>query len=261
MSGPVWRPPRRPGWMRWLMAVGVLIYLAAALGTLHLDPARLAEGWGRGARFVGAFLRPDFSRHWIDVRDGFLESLTMTAVATVLGVVLAVPVSLGAARNLAPKPLYWLSRGGIAVARSFHEIVVAILFVVMVGFGPLAGVLTLVVATVGFVGKLLAEEIEALDPRQVEAVRAAGASGPQILVFGVLPQVLPRYVGLVVYRLDINFRESAVIGVVGAGGIGATLNTAFGRYEFDTAAGILILIIGLVMLGELVSGRLRRGMV
>lgn len=261
MSRPLWRPPRRRPWLRWVAILGGLGYLAAALGSLNLDPARLSEGWGRGGRFLLAFLRPDFSGHLADIRDGFLESLTMTAVATVMGVLLAVPAALGAARNIAPRPVYWLSRGGIAVARSFQEIVVAILFVVMVGFGPLAGVLTLVVATVGFVGKLLAEEIEALDHRQVEAVRASGASGPQVLVFGVLPQVLPRFVGLAVYRLDINFRESVVIGVVGAGGIGATLNTAFSRYEFDTAAAILILIISLVLIGELVSGRLRRGMV
>jgi phosphonate transport system permease protein len=216
---------------------------------------------GRGARFVAAFLRPDFTSRWTDISQGMLESLAMTVVATAAGIILSLPVGLGAARNLSPLPVYLLCRGVVAVSRSFHEVIVAILFVVMVGFGPLAGLLTLSFASIGFLGKLVAEEIEAIDPVQVEAVRASGATWPQVVTYGVVPQVMPRLVGLSVYRLDINFRESAIIGVVGAGGIGATLNTAFSRYEFDTAAAILILIIAIVLAGELASGRLRRGLV
>ncbi len=134
----------------------------------------------------------------------------------------------------------------------------AILFVAMFGFGPLAGTLTLAFATIGFMGKLLAEDIEAADRAQVEAMRATGASWWQVLAWGILPQVKPRLLGLSLYRVDINFRESAVLGIVGAGGIGATLNTAFDRYEFDTAAAILLLIIAIVMACEYLSGAIRR---
>jgi len=233
----------------------------AGLGSLRFDPERLRDGLERGARFVAGFLRPDFASRWRDVSQGLGESLAMTVVATAAGVLLSVPVALAAARNLSPLPVYLVGRAVVTLSRGFQEVLVAIFFVVLVGFGPLAGVLTLVVASVGFLAKLLAEAIEAVDPAPVEAVRATGASWWQVLVFGIVPQVRPRLVGLSVYRLDINFRESAVVGVVGAGGIGATLNTSFDRYEFDVAAAILLLIIGIVLLGEIVSGRFRRGMV
>lgn len=113
-------------------------------------------------------------------------------------------------------------------------------------------------ATVGFLGKLLAEAVEEIDPEPLEALTTAGAPWPSRIVFAVLPQVMPRVLGLTLYRLDINFRESAVIGLVGAGGIGATLTTAFSRYEFESVSAILILIISMVFVAEVISGRLRR---
>ena len=105
----------------------------------------------------------------------------------------------------------------------------AILLVAIFGFGPLAGFLTLSFATIGFLSKLLAEDIESMDRVQAEAIRATGSSWLQWINYGVQPQVMPRLIGLSMYRIDINFRESAILGLVGAGGIGATLNTAFDR--------------------------------
>jgi phosphonate transport system permease protein len=146
----------------------------------------------------------------------------------------------------------------VALSRTFPEIILAIFFVKFFGFGPFAGFVTLSVATVGFYAKLLAEDIEDMDPKQAEAVRATGASWFQWLNYSVQPQVMPRMVGLALYRLDINFRESAVVGIVGAGGIGATLNTTFDRYEFDSAAAILLIIIAIVMCAEYSSGYVRK---
>ncbi len=254
-----WSPPpaiRNP-WLRYGLYLGAAVYLSLALGTLHLNWARLAEGLDRGWAFVSAFGHPDISKHWREIWEGFVESLTMTVVATALGILISLPVGLGAARNLAPMPLYLLCRGIVAISRTFPEIIVAILFVKMFGFGPLAGVATLAFATIGFMAKLLAEDIEDIDPRQVEAIRATGAGPFQVLNYAVQPQVMARFIGLSVYRLDINFRESAVIGIVGAGGIGATLNTSFERYEFDTAAAILLTIIGIVMATEYFSSVVR----
>ncbi|NCW02460.1 MAG: ABC transporter permease subunit, partial [Betaproteobacteria bacterium] len=113
-------------------------------------------------------------------------------------------------------------------------------------------------STIGFLGKLLAEDIEEADPRCIEAIRATGAGWWQVVVYAVWPQVLPRLVGLSVYRFDINFRESAVVGIVGAGGIGGTLNTAMDRYEYDSAAAMLIIIILIVLATEYSSGYIRR---
>jgi phosphonate transport system permease protein len=244
--------------LRWGMIFGAAVYLALALGTTEVNWTRVWEGLPRGKQFLLAFVPPDFASRWDAIVDGVLESLWMTAVSTVIGILMSVPVALGAARNIAPLPVYYFCRAVIAVSRSFQEVILAIFFVKLFGFGPFAGVVTLSVATVGFFAKLLAEDIEDMDPRQAEAVRATGGSWFQWLNYGIQPQVLPRFIGLSMYRLDINFRESAIVGIVGGGGIGATLNTAFDRYEFDSAAAILIVIIGIVMMVEYSSGYVRR---
>jgi phosphonate transport system permease protein len=255
-----WRPPARiasASARRALWAV-VALYAALALFTVEVDATRVAEGLTRASDFFSGLLRPDFLTRWTDIRAGLVESFAMTLVATAAGFFLSIPLGLGASRNLAPVPIYAGCRGVLAVFRAFHEVLVAILFVAMFGFGAFAGVATLVVATVGFLGKLLAEAVEEIDPSPVEALIAAGAPWSSRIAFGVLPQVMPRILGLTLYRLDINFRESAIIGLVGAGGIGATLITAFARYEFESVSAILILIISVLFVGELLSGRLRR---
>lgn len=255
-----WRrlPLIQSPFLRLALWVGLVVYLILALGSVEVNWARVAEGAGRGLEFLAAFTRPDFISRWDDIWAGLLESLTMTVTSTVIGVALAVPVGLGAARNIAPLPIYWVCRGIIAVSRTFQEVIIAILFVVMFGFGPFAGMITLAFATIGFMAKLLAEDIEDLDERQVEAVRATGAGWWQTLNHAVQPQVMPRLIGLSMYRLDINFRESAVIGIVGAGGIGATLNTSINRYEYDTSAAVLLIIIAIVLLSEYSSSFVRR---
>ena len=257
-----WRPPRmiESATHRRLIIGGLALYGLLALVTVDIDPARIAEGLSRASAFFAGWLRPDFVTRWTDIRAGLLESLAMTAVATAVALLLSIPLGLAAARNLVPGPVYTAARSVLAVSRSFHEILVAILFVAMFGFGPFAGVVTLVVGSVGFLGKLLAEAVEEVDPAPLAALTAAGASWGSRGVFGVLPQVMPRVLGLALYRLDINFRESAVIGLVGAGGIGATLTTAFSRYEFESVSAILILLIGMVFGAEVVSGRLRQSL-
>jgi phosphonate transport system permease protein len=230
--------------LRWSLAIGAAIYLALVFETTSVNWTRVWEGLPRGAAFLSAFFPPDFVSRWQEIAEGIEESLWMTVVATVVGI--------------APAPVYYVCRAVLAVSRSFQEIILAIFFVKLFGFGPFAGVVTLSFATIGFYGKLLAEDIEDMDAAQAEAVRASGASWLQWINFGVQPQVMPRMIGLGLYRFDINFRESAVIGIVGGGGIGATLDTAFQRYEFDSAAAIILVIIAIVMLCEYGSGYLRR---
>ncbi|MDM7456809.1 MAG: phosphonate ABC transporter, permease protein PhnE [Tepidimonas sp.] len=256
----VWKKPpliedARWRWFLWLSAA---VYLIVGVASLQIDWMRVIEGLERGGRFIAAFLQPDFTSRWDDIRRGFVESLTMTVTSTALGVALSVPVAIGAARNLAPTWIYLFCRGFIAVSRTLNEIIVAIFLVAMFGFGPFAGFLTLTFATIGFIAKLLAEDIEEIDADQIDALRSAGSSFVQMLDFGVLSQVLPRLVGLSLYRLDINFRESAVIGIVGAGGVGDTLNTAMDRYEYSSAAAIILVIIAIVMVAEYTSSYLRK---
>ena len=255
-----WKKPPliRSAWLRWALVVGAVVYLALVFQTTPVNWTRVWEGLPRGAAFLKAFFPPDFVSRWDEIVEGIAESLWMTVVSTVVGIALSIPVGIGAAKNIAPAPVYYFCRAVLAVSRSFQEIIIAIFFVKLFGFGPFAGFVTLSFATIGFYGKLLAEDIEDMDAGQAEAVRASGASWLQWINYGVQPQVMPRMIGLGLYRFDINFRESAVIGIVGGGGIGATLNTAFDRYEFDSAAAIIIVIIAIVMLCEYGSGYLRR---
>ncbi|KAA3627497.1 MAG: phosphonate ABC transporter, permease protein PhnE [Proteobacteria bacterium] len=244
--------------LRWSLFVGAGIYLALAFGTIEIDLGRIADGIPRSQRFVAAFFPPDFTSRAGEIVEGIYESLWMTVTSTVIGIAISIPIGLGAARNLSPRIVYLACRAIVAVSRTFPEVILAIFFVKLFGFGPFAGFLALSLATVGFYGKLLAEDIEDMDPAQAEAVRATGATWWQWLVYAVLPQVLPRMIGLGLYRFDINFRESAVVGIVGGGGIGATLLTAFDRYEYDSAAAILLIIIGIVMAVEYSSGFVRK---
>ena len=157
-------------------------------------------------------MRPDFISRWDSIIDGILESLTMIYVATVFGIIISIPIAFGAAENISPKPIYYLSRSVIVISRSFQEVVIAIFFVVVIGFGPMAGVLTLTFSSIGFLAKLLAEEIEDIDWRQVEAVKATGASWPQLMVYSVFPQIIPRFIGLAVKRNSQDFKRIIYLG-------------------------------------------------
>jgi phosphonate transport system permease protein len=254
------RPPqifKHRGW-RIALQIAVLIWFVLAISTIDANWERVSAGLERGLRFVQGFLQPDFTSRWSDIRSGLIESLTMTFTSTIVGIAISIPIGIGAARNIAPRPVYYFCRGIIAVSRALQEIIVAIFFVAMFGFGPFAGFLTLSFATIGFIAKLLAEDIEDIDEAQAEAIRSTGASWWQLINYAIQPQVMPRLIGLSLYRFDINFRESAVIGIVGAGGIGATLNTAIDRYEYDSAGAILLIIIGIVFLAEYGSSYLRK---
>ncbi|MCE8029748.1 phosphonate ABC transporter, permease protein PhnE [Halomonas daqingensis] len=238
----------------WLV---VIVYLVWAFGSLPFNWARISEGLPRAARIFGGGFPPSFERSGLLI-TGFKESFQIAILATLMGVALSIPFAVMAAKNVAPKPIYLLGRAVIIVSRSFHPVIVAILFVAAVGFGPLAGILTLTIYSIGFVGKLLAEEIEEIDWGQVEAMKAAGAGYLATLIYAVFPQILPRQVGLSMYQLDSNLRASAVVGIVGAGGIGGTLMNAFGRYDYDFAFAILLMIIAVILVSEGISGWVRK---
>lgn len=244
--------------LRWMLWLGVGIYLAVAFGTLDVNWGRVIEGMPRGARFIAGFFPPNFITNLDEILKGLNESLWMTVTSTVVGIALSIPIGLGAAKNLAPAPVYLFCRAILALTRSFQEVIIAIFMVKLFGFGPFAGFITLVIATIGFYGKLLAEDIEDMDPVQAEAIKATGTSWLQWINYAVQPQVMPRMIGLGLYRLDINFRESAVLGIVGAGGIGVVLNNAFDQYDYETAAAVLLLIIAIVMVVEYSSGFIRK---
>ncbi len=243
--------------LRWITILGIFAYIVWSVATLPIDWQRVAEGLARAQRIFSGAIPPSFERSGLLI-DGFLESLKIAILATFGGVLLSIPIAFMAAGNIAPRPIFYLGRAIIILARSFHPVIVAIIFVKAVGFGPLAGVLTLIIYSIGFVAKMLAERIEEIDFGQVEAMRAAGASFLPTLFYAIFPQILPRQIGLTIYQLDSNLRASAVVGIVGAGGIGATLANAFGRYDYDFALAITMVIIGVILISEAVSGQIRK---
>jgi phosphonate transport system permease protein len=254
-----WRPPSpwRRSWIAPVIWTAITAFLVWNAWSLQVDPARVGRGLARFGSVAARAFPPSFERAAI-LASGIWESIEIATLSTLFGVVLGIPVAVLAARNVVPLPVYGGGRAVITLARTFHELIVAIVFVKAVGFGALAGVLTLTVNSLGFFSKLLAEQIETIDRGPIDAVRATGASPAAVLIYAVLPQVLPRIVGLTIYQWDIHLRQSTIIGIVGAGGIGATLYNAFARYDYDFALAILIVIVAIVLAGEAVSAVARR---
>ncbi|HXG80477.1 MAG TPA: phosphonate ABC transporter, permease protein PhnE [Sphingomicrobium sp.] len=253
------RVPFPPQWTGRAALVALVLYVVYAGSFLELTWARFVAGLGHGARFVSRMFPPDLAPDKLALLyGGMAESLQIAIIATVAGVLLSLPLGLAAARNLSPWPLAWFARALIALFRSFHPVIVAILFVKSVGFGALAGMLALVVASLGFLSKLVAEAVEEMSMNPVEALRSAGAPFLSVVVMGVLPQVMPRFIGFAAYQLDSNLRNSALVGLVGGGGIGSTLFTAFQRFDYDFVLTIVLAIVAVVMIGEIASAWMRR---
>ena len=245
-----------PSLARRLAWVAVLAYLVYAAATLGLTLERVEKGIGYGVRFLAGFFPPSFTE--TDIVPGMLESVQIALLSSLIGTALAVPIAVLAARNLMPAGVSWAARLVIIFCRSFHPVIVAIVAVKAVGFGALAGIIALTFASIGFVGKLLAEAIEEISKKQIEAVRATGASFMNVFIFGVVPQVMNRFIGFVVDETDSNLRNSTMVGIVGAGGIGGTLFSAFQRFDYEFVAGIILAIIGIVMIGEVLQIYVKR---
>jgi phosphonate transport system permease protein len=242
-------------WARagWLLLAAYIVY---ACSLLDFTWARFMIGLDNGARFIGRMFPPNFSR-WEILLKGLSESIEIAVLASALGILVSLPIGLLAARNLMPLWVTWPARMLIALCRSFHPVIVAIVFVKALGFGALSGIAALTVASIGFIGKLFAEAIEEISLKQVEAVRATGAPFMNVITYGVLPQVFGRFIGFATYQLDSNLRNSTMVGIVGAGGIGGALFAAFQRFDYDFVCAMLLSIIFLIFVGELLATRVR----
>ncbi len=253
-----WRQIRlieHPGLRYGLIAL-TIAYVIWSTGTLEINWTRFTNGIPRAINMFSRMFPPDFSR-WELLIKGLLESVQMALAASFFGMLLAIPLGICGAGNLVPRPVYYAARGIIILSRTFHEIIIAIFFVKIFGFGPLAGVLTLIVASMSFISKMIAEDIENMSPGQLEAIRATGASFPKLLIYCISPNTLPRYLGVSIYRLDANIRHSTVVGIVGAGGIGQVLAASFSRYDYDFSLAILMIIVSIVFMGEFFSSWIR----
>ncbi len=243
-------------WVRFAWAAAFL-YVIYAANYLDVSWVRFIGGLSNGADFLGEMVPVNFSR-WKLLVGNLVETVEIAVIASAFGIVFSLPIGLLAARNMMPPWITWPARVFIALCRSFHPVIFAILFVKAVGFGPLAGILTLIFASIGFIGKLFAEAIEEISLKPVEALRASGAPFISIIMYAVVPQVQNRFIGFSSYQFDANLRNSTMVGIVGAGGIGGTLFAAFQRFDYDFLAAILISIIGLVMVSECISLQIKK---
>ncbi|MCZ8396428.1 phosphonate ABC transporter, permease protein PhnE [Achromobacter ruhlandii] len=234
----------------------LVLYTVYAAAQLDFSWARFESGMGHASTFLARMFPPNFEKP-ATLWKGIAESLEIAVLASVLGILFALPVGLLGARNLMPAWVSWPARSIVALCRALHPVIVAILFVKAVGFGALADILALTVASIGFIGKLFTEAIEEISLKQVEAVRATGASFANVLAFGVLPQVFARFIGFATYQFDSNLRNSTMVGIVGAGGVGGTLFSAFQRFDYDFVSAILLTLIAIIMLGEILAGFVR----
>lgn len=191
------------------------------------------------------------------------DTLNIATLGTVLALILAIPIAFCAAQNTTPSVLFArpLALFIIVATRSINSLIWALVLVTIVGPGVLAGVIAIGLRSIGFCAKLLYEAIEEIDQQQVEAISATGANRAQIIAFGIVPQIMPAFAGLSVFRWDINIRESTVLGLVGAGGIGLQLNSSIMNLAWSRVSVILLIIIATVVISEIVSAKVRHAII
>ncbi|GAB3058208.1 MULTISPECIES: phosphonate ABC transporter, permease protein PhnE [Micrococcales] len=248
------------GWRRSFSITGLILVavILSAWAVGLLDANRMVTGLADIADLLSEMWVPDFT-HLNSWWGPLLDSMTMSIAATALAVLLSVPLALLGARNTSPHPaIYWVARLILNVLRSVPELIMAIVFVAAVGFGALPGALALGIHSAGMVGKFFAEAIEHAAEAPVEAARATGAGPAQVILHGILPQVLPQMADVTVYRWEFNFRASVVVGVVGAGGIGFELIAALRTLQYDEVAAILLVILATVTVVDALGGALRK---
>jgi phosphonate transport system permease protein len=244
------------GALRFAVILAAIIFCAHYVGLF--DGKRLADGVPSLFSLVGEMMPPNFSdaRNWV---KPVLDTLAMSIAGTALAICLSLPLAFLAARNTTPHPLvYQLARSLLNALRAIPELIMGIIFVAAVGFGALPGVLALGLHSIGMVGKFFAEAIEHADQAPIEAARAAGATPLQVLLHGVLPQVLPQLADTSIYRWEYNFRASTVMGMVGAGGIGFELMGSLRIMQYQDVSAILLVILLMVTLVDAFSGYLRK---
>jgi phosphonate transport system permease protein len=242
---------------------GVLWLLVLALLALSWTPAEmfrvtaLFTDWRNMAEFGNAFLKPNF-HEWDNYLSDMLITIQIALWGTALAVVAGIPFSILSSANICPPWIVQPVRRLMDACRAINEIVFALMFVVAVGLGPFAGVMALFIHNLGVFSKLFSEAVEAIDPRPIEGIRATGARRLQEVIFGVIPQVVPLWSSLTLYRLETNVRSATTLGIVGAGGIGQTLYESIRSFQYAETAAQVIIVVATVMAIDLLSARLRK---
>lgn len=247
----------------WWIIIPIIIAIYAVLHWAAIGSRMNFESLANGLPWIGDFLSRMFPPNLSYISESLigpaLQTFQIALWGTVLAIIIAIPLCFMAAKNLAPNMfVYQLSRQTLNILRGINELILALIFVAAVGLGPFAGVLALALHGAGMVGKFFAEAIEEMDQGPIEAMKAAGCSKLQIIIFAVFPQVFPSWISISLYRLESNIRTSAVLGMIGAGGIGFELITSMKMFEYNDTAACIIVILGLVFFTDIISSKLRQ---
>jgi phosphonate transport system permease protein len=214
----------------------------------------------KGTPWIADLVARMFPPNWGFLRQlgkPILETIQIAVWGTLMSAVIAIPLCFMGARNLVPRWVFHAARQLFNAARGINELIFALIFVAAVGLGPFAGVLALTIHGAGMLAKFFAEAVEEADRGPIEALRATGASAMQVVVFGVLPQVLPSWIAATLYRLEVNLRAATILGMVGAGGIGFELYSSLKLFQYRDTATCVLVILAMVMSADYISSRLR----
>ena len=249
-------PAERIGrWLVWLGAVAALVW---AVRSIEIIPEFLEDAPEQIADLLVRRWPPDLAHYYPSVHEALVETLHIATLGTVLSFFLAVPIALLAARNVCRIwALNAFAQLLLVASRSVNSLVWALIFVAIFGPGAAAGTFAIAFRSIGFVGKLLAEAMEETASGPREALVAAGAPWGHVMLKAVWPQLQPAFWGIALFRWDINVRESAVLGLVGAGGIGVVLDDAINFFQWDRVATVLLAILAVVLVAEVVVTRVR----
>ena len=240
------------------LAAGALVIVWAFASAGALDPDRYRDALGTLATLAGDAFPPDFAR-WRSWGRPLLQTLATSLAGTALAAALALPLGVLAARNVGGAGIAGGIRIFLNMLRSIPDLIWGVAFVAAVGFGPLPGVLALAAHSTGMLGKFYAEILEHVDPAPGDALRSHGVSRAGVLRFGVLPQVLPRLADVTIYRWEHNVRAATVLGLIGAGGLGVEIVTAFHLFEYREAAALILVMLALVTAINTIGDRIRVG--
>jgi phosphonate transport system permease protein len=256
--------PTRPlshrawNWILWLLVFALLAWSWSPAEMFRVSA--LFTDWRNMAEFGNAFLKPNF-HDWDNYLSDMLITIQIALWGTALAVFFGIPFSILGSANICPQWIVQPVRRLMDACRAINEIVFALMFVVAVGLGPFAGVMALFVHNLGVFSKLFSEAVEAIDPRPIEGIRATGARRLQEVIFGVIPQVVPLWSSLTLYRLETNVRSATTLGIVGAGGIGQTLYESIRSFQYAQTAAQVIIVVAAVMAIDLLSARLRKALI
>ncbi|MES5048757.1 phosphonate ABC transporter, permease protein PhnE [Rhizobium nepotum] len=255
------RSRRTKNWLVVAASVAVLAWCFWDTIMFDTDWARMGGALGIGGT-LERFLWVDWSLT-PKLLVPALETLMMATLGTILGCVLSLPVAWFGAANVTPNRyiLYPFGRFLMVLSRSIHEIIWALLFVGAVGLGALPGILAVAMRSIGFISKITAEAIENIDPKPVEAIRAVGGNQFQVMYYGIVPQILPVIIGTIIFEWDINIRRSAIMGLVGAGGLGLVFFRQMAMFNYGGVTLVVLAVLALIALGEVVSHFARKAVI